>query len=164
MIIISDTTPISELTKVGYLDLLPKLFGRVVIPQGVYDELTTGQHPAARIVPDLSWLNVVVVKNRQAVAELQQIGKLDLGESEAIALAEELKADRLLIDEKAARQVAKTRNLPLIGTMGVLLLSKRQGYIKNVKVVLDQMQQQGTRISDRLYIQVLTLAEELEAE
>lgn len=164
MIIISDTTPISELTKVGYLDLLPKLFGRVVIPQGVYDELTTGQHPAARIVQDLSWLNVVVVKNRQAVAELQQIGKLDLGESEAIALTEELKADRLLIDEKAARQVAKTRNLPLIGTMGVLLLSKRQGYIKNVKDILDQMQQQGTRISDRLYIQVLTLAEELEAE
>lgn len=164
MIIISDTTPISELTKVGYLDLLPKLFGRVVIPQGVYDELTTGQHPAARIVQDLSWLNVVVVKNRQAVAELQQIGKLDLGESEAIALTEELKADRLLIDEKAARQVAKTRNLPLIGTMGVLLLSKRQGYIKNVKDILDQMQQQGTRISDRLYIQVLTLAEELEAK
>ena len=164
MIVISDTTPISELTKVGYLDLLPKLFGTVVTPQGVFDELTTGQHPAAEIVRDLSWLNVVAIENRQAVAELQQMGKLDLGESEAIALAEEIGADRLLIDEKAARRVAKTRNLPLIGTMGVLLLAKRQGYLESVKYVLDQMQQQETRISDRLYIQVLTLAEELEAE
>ena len=64
------------------------------------------------------------------------------------------------IDEKAARQVAKARNLPLIGTMGILLLAKRQGYLKNVKDVLDQMQQQGTRIGDRLYIRVLTLAQE----
>ena len=164
MIVVSDTTPISELTKVGYLYLLPKLFGGVVIPQGVYDELSAGKHPAAKIVQDLSWLSVVVVKNRQAVAELQQIGKLDLGESEAIALAGEIEIDRLLIDEKAARQVAKARNLPLIGTMGVLLLAKRRGYLENVRNVLDQMRQQGTRISNRLYMQVLTLAEEWEVE
>lgn len=164
MIIISDTTPISELAKVNYLNLLPKLFGRVVIPQGVYDELTTGQHPAAKLVRELSWLDVVAVNNRLVVEELQQVGNLDLGESEAIALAEEMGANRLLIDEKAARRVAKTRNLPLIGTMGVLLLAKRQGYLENVKNVLDQMQQQGTRISDRLYTQVLILAQEIEAE
>ncbi|MGL4883211.1 MAG: DUF3368 domain-containing protein [Waterburya sp.] len=94
------------------------------------------------------------------VEELQQAGKLDLGESEAIILAEEIGARQLLIDEKAARRVAKARNLPLIGTMGILLLGKRQGYLENVKDVLDQMQQQGTRISDRLYAQVLTLAQE----
>ena len=108
MIIVSDTTPISELAKVNYLNLLPKLFGRVVIPQGVGDELTTGQHPAAGIVQDLSWLDVIAVKNRLVVEELQQVGNLDFGESEAIALAEEMGADRLLIDEKAARRVAKT--------------------------------------------------------
>jgi predicted nucleic acid-binding protein len=161
MIIVSDTTPISELAKVNYLNLLPKLFGRVVIPQGVYDELTTGWHPAAKLVQKLSWLDVVAVKNRWVVEELQQFSNLDLGESEAIALAEEINADQLLIDEKAARRVAMTRNLPLIGTMGVLLLAKRQGEIENVKKVLDQMQQQGTRISDRLYTQVLILAKEL---
>ena len=163
MIIVSDTTPISELAKVNCLNLLPKLFGRVMIPQGVHDELTTGQHPAARLVRELSWLDVVAVNNRLAVKELQQIGNLDLGESEAIALAEEMNADRLLIDEKAARRVAMARNLPLIGTMGVLLLGKRQGELENVKDVLDQMQQQGTRISDRLYTQVLILAQEMSA-
>lgn len=163
MIIVSDTTPISELAKVNYLNLLPKLFGRVMIPQGVHDELTTGQHPAALRVRELSWLDVVAVNNRLAVKELQQVGNLDLGESEAIALAEEMNADRLLIDEKAARRVAMARNLPLIGTMGVLLLVKRQGELENVKDVLDQMQQQGTRISDRLYTQVLILAQEMSA-
>ena len=163
MIIVSDTTPISELAKVNYLNLLPKLFGRVMIPQGVHDELTTGQHPAALRVRELSWLDVVAVNNRLAVKELQQAGNLDLGESEAIALAEEMNADRLLIDEKAARRVAMARNLPLIGTMGVLLLGKRQGELENVKDVLDQMQQQGTRISDRLYTRVLILAREMSA-
>ena len=159
MIIVADTTPISELAKVNYVNLLPELFGRVVILIGVYDELTTGQHPAALIVGESSWLDVVAVKNRLAVEELQQAGKLDLGESEAIVLAEEMGAKQLLIDEKAARRVAKARNLPLIGTMGILLLGKRQGYLENVKDVLDRMQKQGTRISDRLYMQVLTLAQ-----
>lgn len=163
MIVVSDTTPISELAKVNYLNLLPKLFGRVMIPQGVHDELTTGNHPAALRVRELSWLDVVTVNNRLVVKELQQVGNLDLGESEAIALAEEMNADRLLIDEKAARRVATARNLPIIGTMGVLLLGKRQGELENVKDVLDQMQQQGTRISNRLYTRVLILAREMSA-
>lgn len=102
MIVVSDTTPISELTKVGYLDLLPELFGEIVIPQGVYDELTTGQHLAVKIVQDLSWLNVVEVENKQAVAKLQQLGKLDFGESEAIALTKEIKVDLLLIRDKSS--------------------------------------------------------------
>jgi predicted nucleic acid-binding protein len=163
MIIVADTTSISELAKVNYLNLLPKLFGRVIIPQGVYDELKTGQHPAAKIVQELSWLDVVAVNNRLVVEELQKVGNLDLGESEAIALAEEMGADQLLIDEKAARRVAMARNLPLIGTMGILLLAKRQGELENVKDILDQMQQQGTRISNRLYHQVLILAKEISA-
>ncbi|WP_254175322.1 hypothetical protein [Planktothrix pseudagardhii] len=56
MIIVSDTTPISELAKVELLDLLPQIFGKVVIPQGVFDELQTGQHPAASFVQNLAGL------------------------------------------------------------------------------------------------------------
>jgi predicted nucleic acid-binding protein len=160
MIIVSDTTPISELAKVDHLDLLPKLFGKVVIPQGVFDELQVGTHPAAKLVQDLSWLEVVTVNNQQLVRELQQSFKLDLGESEAIALAEEIDASQLLIDERAARKVAMTRKLPLIGTVGVLLLAKRRGLLDSVKDVLDEMQAQGMRISDHLYVQVLTLVQE----
>ena len=162
MLIVSDTTPISELAKVAHLDLLPKLFGKVVIPQGVFNELQIGQHPAAKIVQNLSWLEVVTVDNQQVVEELQKSFKLHLGESEAIALAEEIRASELLIDEKAARKVAMARKLPLIGTVGILLLAKRRGLLDSVKDVLDEMQVQGMRISERLYVQVLTLAEENE--
>ena len=164
MIIVSDTTPISELAKVDYLDLLPKLFGKVVIPQGVFDELQVGEHPAAQLVQNLSWLEVVTVDNQQLVRELQQSFKLDLGESEAIALAEEISASQLLIDERAARKVAMARKLPLIGTVGILLLAKRRGLLDSVKDVLNEMQAQGMRISDRLYVQVLTLAQEKDGE
>lgn len=160
MIIVSDTTPISELTKVEYLDLLPQLFGKVVIPQGVFNELQIGQHPAAFIVQNLAWLEVVTVDNQQLVEELQKSFNLHNGESEAIALAEEIGASQLLIDEKAARKVAKARKLPIIGTMGILLLAKRRGLLDSVKDVLNEMQAKGTRISVSLYEQVLTLAGE----
>ena len=164
MIIVSDTTPISELTKVGQLDLLPQLFGMVVIPQAVFDELSVGKHPAAKIVVDLTWLEVRTVANRQLVSMLQESLYLDLGESEAIALAEELGADQLLIDELAARRIATERKLPVIGTVGVLLLAKRQQLLGEIKPVLDEMRKRGTRISERLYEQVLTLAQERELE
>ncbi|MFN7853476.1 MAG: DUF3368 domain-containing protein [Dolichospermum sp.] len=164
MIIVSDTTPISELAKVDHLDLLPKLFGKVVIPQGVFDELQVGEHPAAKLVQNLSWLEVITVDNQQLVRELHQSFKLDLGESEAIALAEEISASQLLIDERAARKVAMARKLPLIGTVGILLLAKRRGLLDSVKDVLDEMKAQGMRISDRLYVQVLTLAQEKDGE
>ncbi|MDD1435851.1 DUF3368 domain-containing protein, partial [Dolichospermum sp. ST_sed10] len=111
----------------------------------------------------LFW-EVVKVNNQQLVQELQESLKLDLGESEAIALAEEIGASQLLIDEKAARKVAIARKLPLIGTVGVLLLAKRRGLLDSVKSVLDEMQAQGMRISDRLYVQVLILAQEQKPE
>ena len=109
-------------------------------------------------------MEVVTVDNQQVVRELQQSFKLDLGESEAIALAEEISASQLLINERAARKVAMARKLPLIGTVGILLLAKRRGLLDIVKDVLDEMQAQGMRISDRLYVQVLTLAQEKDGE
>lgn len=98
MIIVSDTTPISELAKVEHLDLLPKLFGKVLIPHGVFNELQVGQHPAAEFVQNLSWIEVVKVENQQVVEELQKSFNLHLGESEAIALAEEIGASFSVVD------------------------------------------------------------------
>jgi len=161
MIVVSDTTPISELAKVDHLDLLPKLFEKIVIPYGVFNELQVGQHPATKLVHNLSWLEVVTVNNRQVVQELQELYNLDLGESEAIALAEGIEVVQLLIDEKRGRRVALARKTPIIGTVGILLLAKRRGLLDSIKDILDEMQVQGTRISAQLYVQVLTLAEEM---
>ena len=160
MIVISDTTPISELSKVGQLELIRDLFGRVIVPNEVYTELLAGSHIAAEKVPTIDWIEVRAVTNTEKVKALQQTSNLHIGEAAAIVLAEELKADQLLVDEKAARRVAIARQLPVIGTVGILLLAKEQGLIENVKAVLDALIENGTRIGMHLYEQALILAKE----
>lgn len=73
MIVVSDTTPLSELSKVGKLDLLQAVFGRVIIPQQVYEELTTGNHPAVLAVKSALWLEVRSISNNQLIEQLQLI-------------------------------------------------------------------------------------------
>ncbi len=160
MIIVSDTTPLSELAKVGQLNLLRDVFGRVIIPEEVYNEVTTGTHPAVSGVQSATWIEVRSVSDTQKVSALQGATNLDLGECAAIILAEELDVDQLLIDDLAARRVALSRNLPVIGTIGTLLLAKDQGLVPSVKEVLDALIAQGKRISQQLYQETLLTAQE----
>jgi uncharacterized protein len=160
MVIVSNTTPISELAKVEQLQLLRDVFGQVIIPQEVYDELMVGNHPAVLAMQSANWIEVRAVSDRPSLQALQTQTNLDLGECAAILLAEELKADRLIIDEKAARQIAKSRRLPVIGTIAVLLLAKQRDLRPSVKDILDAMIDKGTRISAKLYQQALLIAEE----
>lgn len=161
MIVVSNTTPLSELAKVGKMHLLQDIFGKVIIPQQVYDEVTTGNHPAVEQVQSANWLEIRTVFDEQKVVNLQRETGLDLGESAAIILAEELNAQRLLIDEWAGRKVAKARNLPIIGTVGILLIAKEQKLIPSVKPILDDLILVGKRISPNLYQELLNLANEL---
>lgn len=158
MIIVADTTPLSELAKVGRLELLRDIFGTVIIPQEVYNEVTVGNYPAARLVPVASWIEVQPVGSIEMVQAVQVQTDLDLGECAAIVLAQELKADQLLIDDLDARKLAKSIGLPLIGTVGVLLLAKENGLIFSVKDVMDELIANGMWISQRLYVEVLAIA------
>lgn len=160
MIVVSDTTPLSELAKVGRLDLLRAIFGRVIIPEEVYREVTTGNHPGSIAVPKATWIEVRAVSDAQKIYEIQVARKLHLGECAAMILAEDLDADFLLIDYLSARQEAIARNLPIIGTIGILLLAKKRGLISNVKETLDDLMAGGKRISQKLYQQALTAAGE----
>jgi uncharacterized protein len=158
VIVVSDTTPISELVKVGRLSLLRDIFGELIIPNEVYDELTAGNHPAVEMIQSINWIKVCSVGNGNKVSDLHTATKLGWGECAAFILAEELGADRLLMDDRAARREAKNRNLPIIGTVGILLLAKQQRLLLNVKEVLDELIIQGARINPRLYKDVLALA------
>ncbi len=160
MIVVSNTTPFSELAKVGRMNLLGDIFGKVIIPQEVYNEITTGTHPAVNAVKSANWIEVLSIRNSQQVSILQSETNLDLGECAAIILAEELGANRVLIDEWAARKVAKSRHLPVTGTVGILLIAKHKGLIESVKPVLDELMAQGKRISQQLYQEVLDMAKE----
>lgn len=119
MIVIADTTPLNYLILIDRIDLLPRLFGRVLIPSAVLDELQDSETPQAVrlwIEGAPSWLQVQKLASRPDPG----LAHLDLGEQEAITLAQELHADQLLLDETDARREAARLKLPFIGTLGIL--------------------------------------------
>ena len=83
MLVVSDTTPISELSKVGELSLLQALFEEVTIPNEVYAELIAGSHSAATLVSTLDWLNVCAVTDVEQIEVLQRDAKIHIGEAAA---------------------------------------------------------------------------------
>lgn len=160
MIIVADTTPLSELAKIKQLDLLQKVYSKILIPPEVYQEIITGEHPAKHLIKSVNWIEIYQVSQPDKIITLRNITELDLGECAAIILAEELKAKRVLIDDLEARKVAISRNLPVTGTVGTLLIAKQLGIITIVKPLLDALINQGTRISPTLYQKVLVIAQE----
>lgn len=161
MTIVSDTSAITNLAAVGHLNLLQQLYGNIIIPQAVYDEMVGLGYtvPGTIEVQTLPWIQTRQVINRTLVTELQT--ELDEGESEAIALAIELVADRLLIDDYAGRIAASRLGLNLTGILGVLLVAKHRELIPDVKSVMDDLiTQAGFRISNQLYADVLQAAGE----
>ena len=128
MIVVSDTSPLTALLTVGADGLLPQLFKEVIIPEAVRDELLACHSPLP------SWLRVARASDAAQIAKYRAI--LDAGEAEAILLARELHADRLLIDERKGRKLAAQEGVPVIGLLGVVLLARRKGLIPSARALL----------------------------
>jgi uncharacterized protein len=166
MIIISDTSPLSSLAIIGYLSILQYIYARVIIPQAVANELANSTEEDIRIKAMLSleWIQIQQTTNLDLVACLKDEYNLDLGEAEAIALALELKADQLLIDERIGRREAVRLGLSITGVLGVLLVAKNRGLISKVQPIMDALISQANfRISGQLYEEVLRTANELDS-
>jgi hypothetical protein len=140
---------------------MQKIYGRILIPCAVHEELSderAGQTVIAA-VQSATWMEIQSVQNRQLVDELRT--RINIGEAEAIALAVEAKATRLLIDERLGRQVATDLGLRITGVLGILLLAKRQKLITAVKPIMNELVMQANfRISSQLYADVLDVAGE----
>ena len=136
MIVVSNTSPILNLAVIGQLDLLQMLYDRVTVPQAVYDEIVVEgtDLPGAEEVKAARWIEARQPSDRGVVASLEL--ELDRGEAEAIALAVELNADLLLLDEREGRAIASRFNLKFIGLLGVLTETKRKGFIPALKPVM----------------------------
>lgn len=163
MIIISDTSPLSNLAIVGYLSLLQQIYNKVIIPQGVAEELKNASDEENLIagVLSLDWIEVVPAKNLELISVLRNNHNLDRGEAEAIALALELNAGELLIDERLGRREATRLGLPITGVLGILLVAKHRRLIPAVQPVMDAlMNQAGFRVSNQLYAAILKAADE----
>lgn len=160
MIVVSDTSPVANLLAVGQLDLLKALYGEVVIPQSVFQEVSDIEAfgvPVEKFI-DAGWIRIEVPEDHAKVLYFKTL--LDEGEAEAIALALELKADRLLIDERMGHRVALDAGLTTTGLLGVLLEAKTKGHLSLVKPVLDKLIKVGFWMSKPLYEKVLATAGE----
>jgi predicted nucleic acid-binding protein len=120
MIVVADTSPPLHLGRIGRLDLLPAVVGRVTVPRTVWSELI---QPGTRqdVVAALEAANWIEIVDDPSARDLG----LDPGETAAILLAEQLHADALLIDERRGRSVAAARGISVIGTLGVVAGARR---------------------------------------
>jgi predicted nucleic acid-binding protein len=131
VIVISDTSPITSLLQIGRASLLRDLFESVVIPEAVRAELMR-THDS---LPD--FVRTEQVQNGDRVIELA--ASLDLGEAQAIVLAEELHADLLLMDETQGRRLAMRRGIKVIGLLAVLVQAKQKGLVAGVTPIIGEL-------------------------
>jgi hypothetical protein len=156
MIVVADTSVILNLCRVQHERLLQQLFQRVLIPVKVASEFERLAKWQARftglLLPD--WISVLA--DPQSLPPRIVQANLDAGESAAIALCLNEKADVLLIDEALGRRVAEELGLRTVGILGVLVQSRKRQLISSIKVVLDRLEKEaGFWISPGLRATVL---------
>ena len=159
MIIVSDTTPLMTLLKCDHLDLLKKMYGSVLIPSAVYNELTDNPHyeQEAKIIKDYDFLEVKEITNKERIRTLQNSTGLDLGETEALVLAEITNADLLLMDEVMGRMIAKEMGFTIAGAIGILIAAKTEGFLSadEIKITVSKLRSSGQHIGESLLKKLL---------
>lgn len=153
MIVVSNTSPINYLILIGQINLLPQLFGQIIIPEAVYDELSDLAAPPpvqTWIATPPPWLKIrPVSRSSDSVLDL-----LDPGELAAILLAQELTADLILLDDMKARRIARERGLTITGILGILDRAATMKLI-NLPVVVDNLKNTSFWASESLLEKLL---------
>ncbi len=152
--IIGDSSALIALAIIDKLELLENLYKNLYIPQAVYDEVTEIGRPQSDKLK-------LFLDNRIKRVELNitKLG-LGLGELEAITLYKNLNADVLLIDDNRAKKYAILNGIKVIGSLGILIKAKEEGYIKKIKPFLEELQKSEIFISDKLIVKVLVICDE----
>jgi hypothetical protein len=149
MIVVSNTSPLTNLAAIGQFGLLQRLYGEIIISEAVWAELNAyGKAWPGRMEVETSpWIHRKPIQERALVTALRR--DLDAGEAESIALALDLRADLLLLDEMEGRHAAQRLGLRVLGVVGVLLQAKSRGEIERVKPYLNALRQTaGFYLSD----------------
>jgi len=156
--VISNNTPLVALWNLQGLTWLRDLYGEVIIPTAVQTEFlavhTSAREAALKQAP---WIKITPIAQPRKV--LIYAG-LDQGEAEVLALADELSASLIIMDERRGRRYAQRLAIPLTGTLGILLLAKEEGLISAITPLIQQLQQVGFYFSTSLVANVLNLANE----
>ena len=152
MKIVCNSSVLITLDNAGVLHVLKDLFKEILIPKAVRKEVFK-----RRKLPGF----VKCVEISEAIALKVLESNLEAGEGEAICLYEEMDADLLIIDDLEGRRVAERLGINITGTLGVLLLAKREKFIDKVKPLLDEIVGHGFRVADELYQEILIKADEI---
>jgi len=151
VIVVSNTTPLNYLVILQKAPVLPALFETVVVPPAVVAELTRKESPEpvrAWILAPPPWLLIQVPHLVDATLDL------DAGESEAIALAQELHADRILLDDAKARRIAVARGLKVAGTLAVLAEAHDRGLL-DLRQTIDELRETTFYVDEELLQAIL---------
>lgn len=159
MTVVSDTTAITNLFLIGRIDILQGVFGHLIVPNAVFQELCEVSEQQDFLLAT-DWIKIFPVEESEVLQALKL--RLDAGESEAIALAIQISADYLVMDEWKGRRTAKRMGLQIIGVLGILEVAKRKCIIPAIKPVLDELiNRVGFRIHPSIYQMALTDADEM---
>jgi uncharacterized protein len=159
MVVVSNTSPLTNLAAIGQFELLHHLFGELHIAESVWKELNAFDRkwPGADEVAASQWVRRHMVRDKLLVKALQR--DLDIGEAESIVLALELRADFVCLDEKEGRHAAQRMGLKPFGVVGILLESKELGFLHSVRPHLDALRKvAGFYLKDSLYRYALQVA------
>jgi uncharacterized protein len=153
--VVSNSSPLIALARIQRLDLLPAIFESVLIPPAVAREIA----PSIPVLP--TWLRIQAPSVLPPASLLRR--RLGDGEWEALALASELKADWIFLDDLPARRSAEASGLNVIGTIGTLVTAKRSGLLKSIRPELDALLRTAFFLSAQLYDELLRVAGEYKA-
>jgi len=148
VIVVSDTSTICYLLLIDRIDILSILYQTITIPQAVADELTASESPPivqSWIDRPPNWLNIEAPETTQD----HGLETLDLGEREAILLSEQLRAELVILDDKAARKIARERGLNIIGLLGIIKDAASRGLL-DLEITFQQLQNAGFWVSPSL--------------
>jgi predicted nucleic acid-binding protein len=156
--VVSNTTPIISLLKIGKLHIFKDLYGEIFIPQEVFNEIEAGKNK--EFYTDLSKINWIKIEKIANVKSLSYFLDLDKGEAEAIVLATEIGADLIILDESLGRFHAKHHGLNVTGTIGLLLKAKQLKFITELKPLLFELRSKNVWLSDSFIENALNFANE----
>ncbi len=155
MAVVSNSSPLIALARIQRLDLLPAIFESILIPPAVAREIA----PSIPALP--TWLRIQAPSVQPPAPSLRR--RLGAGEREALALAIELKADWIILDDLPARRSAETAGLNVIGTLGTLVTAKRTGLLTSIRPELDALLRTSFFLSVQRYDKLLQVAGEIDS-
>ena len=150
MVVVADASPLIFLSRLGLLHLLSDLYGIVLVPRAAHSEVTADEEASGALaVRDADWIQVADPTENQPLQQAAQ-EELDAGEAAAIRLALERDADLLLIDERQGRRVARRLGLEIKGTLGILVASRREGLLEELRPILEKLIEVGAWVTEDL--------------